>query len=63
MEKDVETRKEKGVGIKLTEEKRDFISNLRFADDVLMMAASLKRLKNMIADIKKYGSTGSRNPF
>ena len=46
-EKDIETWKEKGLTIKLSGEKRDCISNLRFADDVLMMAASLKQLKKL----------------
>ena len=45
MEKDIETWNEKGLGIKLGGEKRDCISNLRFADDVLMMANSLMQLK------------------
>ena len=44
MEKDIETRKDKGLGIKLSDERRDTISNQRFADDVLMMASSLKQL-------------------
>ena len=33
--------------------KRDCISNLRVADDVLMMATSVKQLKRMITDFKK----------
>ena len=33
--------------------KRDRISNLRFADDVLMMAISLKQLKRMITGFKE----------
>ena len=45
MEKDTGTWNERGLGIKLGDEKRDCISNLRFADDVLMMANSLKQLK------------------
>ena len=55
MEKDIETWSEKGFGIKLRgdDEKSDCISNLRFADDVLMMANSSKQLKRMIADCKK----------
>ena len=59
MEKHVETWKDKGIGIKLSDEKRDCISNLRFADDVLMMASSLKQFKKMLEDSKKYGSTWS----
>ena len=46
VEKDIETWKDKGLGIQLSDEKGDCISNLRFADDVLMMASSLKQLKN-----------------
>ena len=47
MEKDIGTWNEKGLGIKLRDEKRDCMVtvNLRFADDVLMMANSLKQLK------------------
>ena len=48
MEKDIGTWNENGMGIKLGDEKRDGISNLRFADDVLMMANSLKPLKRMM---------------
>ena len=53
MEKDIETWNEWGLGIKLGDEKRDCISNLRFADDVLMMANSLKQLKRMMTDFKR----------
>ena len=45
MEKDVGTWTANGLGIKLSDEERDWISTLRFPDDVLMMANSLKRLK------------------
>ena len=45
MERDIGTWNEEGMGIKLGDEKRDCISNLRFADDVLMMANSVKQLK------------------
>ena len=44
MEKDIETWNEKGLGTKQSDEKSDCISNLRFDDDVLMMATSLKQL-------------------
>ena len=50
LEQDIETWIGKGLGIKLSDEKRDCISDLRFADDVLMMATSLQQLKRMIAD-------------
>ena len=45
MEKDIESWKGKGSGIKLSDETRDSISYQRFADDVLMMASSKKQLK------------------
>ena len=43
--KDIGFWNEKGLGIKLGEEKTDCISNPRFADDVLIVANSLKQLK------------------
>ena len=52
-EKDTGTWNDKGLGIELGDEKRDCISYLRFADDVLMMANYLKKLKRMMADFKK----------
>ena len=58
MEKDIGTWKEKGLGIKLSDEKRDCISNLRFADDLFMLANSLKQLKRMIADLKNTEAQG-----
>ena len=53
MEKDIETVNEKGMGVKLSDEKRNCICNLRFADDVLMIVPSLKQLQRMIADFKR----------
>ena len=55
MEKGMETWNEKGLGIKLSGEKRDCILNLRFADDLLMMANSLKQLKKWSRTSKKCG--------
>ena len=44
VEKDTETWNENGLGIKLSDEKKkDCISNLRFADNVLMMATDCKK--------------------
>ena len=45
MEKDVETWKAKGLGITLSDEKRDCISNPRFADDVLMSSENDRGLQ------------------
>ena len=53
MEKDIGTSNEKGLGIKLSDDKVDNTSNLRFAGDVLMMATSWKQLKKMMADFEK----------
>ena len=53
MEKDTGTWNEKVLGIKLGEEKRDCISKPRFADDVLLMANSLKQLKRMMTDFTR----------
>ena len=49
----LEAWKEKGLGIKLSDDKRDCISDLFFTDDVLMMASSLKQFKRMFEDFKK----------
>ena len=49
----MDSSKEKGLGNKLSDEKRECISKLRFADDVLMMASSLKQLKKMLEDFEK----------
>ena len=55
MEKDIGTWNEKGLGIKVRDEKRDCMVtvNLRFADDVLMMANSLKQHKRMMTDFER----------
>ena len=53
MEKDIETWNETGLDIRQSDEKRDCISNLCFADDVLMMATSLEQFKRMMTDFKK----------
>ena len=59
MEKDIETWNEKGVVMKLSDEERCCISNLRFADDVLMMETSLmKEVNRMSADFKSSEAQG-----
>ena len=52
MEKDIGTWSEKCVGMKLGDEKRDCISNLRSAGDVLMVD-SLKQLERLMTVFKK----------
>ena len=53
MEKDIGTWNEKGLGFKLGDERRDFVSNLRFADDVLILANSLKQLQRLMTYFKR----------
>ena len=45
VEKEIETWKDNGLGIKPSDEKRDCIPNLRFPDHMLMMASSLEQFK------------------
>ena len=45
METDIGTWKEKSCGIQLGDEKKACISNLRFADDVFLLASSFNQLK------------------
>ena len=45
MERDMKTWTEKGLAIKLSDEKIETMSNQHIADDVLTMANSLKQLK------------------
>ena len=47
MDEAIESWKQKGFGIKLGRHKKSFISNLRFADDVMLRANSLSQLKKM----------------
>ena len=53
LEEDTGTWNEKGLGIKYGDETRVCISNLRFADDILLMANSLSQLKRMMTDVKR----------
>ena len=53
MEKNMETWNERGFGIELSNEKRDCISNLRFADDVLMMANSCETAQKNDCGLQK----------
>ena len=53
MEDDMQTWREKGMGIKLGDAQSHCISNWRFADDVLWLFSSLNQLKKMMSDFKK----------
>ena len=48
LEDDLKTRREKSMCISLGDKQADCLSNLRFADDVLLFSTSLKQLKNMM---------------
>ena len=45
--------KEKGMGIYLSDQERDCLTNLRFADDVMLFATSKEQLRNMMYEFKK----------
>ena len=48
LEDDLRIRREKGMGISLGDQQADSLSNLRFADDVLLFSTSLNQLKKMM---------------
>ena len=53
LEDDLKTRREKSMCISLGDKQADCLSNLRFADDVLLFSTSLKQLKNMMSEFKR----------
>ena len=53
MEDDLSRWREKGMGITLGDLQADLLSNLRFADDVLLISASLEQLRSMMCEFKK----------
>ena len=46
-------QKKKGMGIYLSDHDHDCLTNLRFADDVLLFATSKEQLQKMLCDFKK----------
>ena len=46
-------QKKKGMGIFLSDQDRDCLTNLRFADDVMLFATSKEQLRNMMYEFKK----------
>ena len=46
-------QKKKGMGMYLSDHDRDCLTNLRFADDVLVLAISEEKLQKMLCDFKK----------
>ena len=53
LEDDLARWREKGMGISLCVLESDCLSNLRFADDVLLLFTSLEQLRNLMCDNKK----------
>ena len=45
--------KEKGMGIYLSDHDRDCLTNLRFADDVMLFATSKEQIRKMMCEFKK----------
>ena len=46
-------QKKKGMGIYLSDKKRDCLTNLRFADDVMLFATSKGQIQNMMCEFKE----------
>ena len=46
-------QKKKGMGIYLSDQERDCLTNLRFADDVMLLATSKEQLRNKMYEFKK----------
>ena len=46
-------QKKKGMGIYLSDHDRDCLTNLRFADDVMLFASSKEQIRKMMCDFKK----------
>ena len=46
-------QKKKGMGIYLSNHDRDCLTNLRFADDVMLFATSKGQIRKMMCDFKK----------
>ena len=45
-------QKKKGMGIYLSDHDRDCLTNLRFADDVMLFATSKEQIRKMMCDFK-----------
>ena len=45
-------QKTKGMGIYLSDQERDCLTNLRFADDVMLFATSKEQIRNMMCEFK-----------
>ena len=52
LENDLTRWQEKQKGIRLSDKTEDCLTNLRFADDVLLLSTSLERLREMLCEFK-----------
>ena len=52
LEEDLKRWQEKQRGIRLSDKKEDCLTNLRFADDVLLFSTSLEKLREMLCEFK-----------
>ena len=52
LEGDLKRWQEKQKGIRLSDKKDDCLTNLRFADDVLLFSTSLEKLREMLCEFK-----------
>ena len=53
LEGDLKRWQERKKGIRLGGRREDCLTNLRFADDVLLFCTSLGKLKDMLQDVKR----------
>ena len=53
LEEDLKRWQEKQKGIRLSDKKKDCLTNLRFADDVPLFSTSLNKLEEMLCDFKR----------
>ena len=45
--------KEKGMGVYLSDHDHDCLTNLRFADDVLLLVSSKEQIRKMLCELRK----------
>ena len=56
-------QKKKGMGIYLSDNDHDCLTNMRFADDVLLFASSKEQLQKMLCEFKRSTEkSGTQDP-
>ena len=50
---DLKRWQEKQKGIRVSDKKEDYLTNLRFTDDVMLFSTSLNKLEDMLCDFKR----------